>query len=81
MATIFLQRRGTLKAVLPLIVAAGGNFGAEATAAFGGLEALPDTVPEATLEKVQFHLEETTGGHSLLLFDLIDGPPAGDPSI
>ena len=59
--TFCLQRRGTLKAVLPLIVAASGNFGAEAVASFGGLQALPDTVPDSTLEKVHFHLEETTG--------------------
>ena len=47
--------------MLPLIVAAGDNFGAEAAAAFGGVHALPDRVPQATLEKVKFHLEETTG--------------------
>ena len=61
-AALELERRGTLKAVLPLIVSASDDFRAETTAAFGGLQALPDTVPEATLEKVQFHLEETTGG-------------------
>ena len=66
-AALELQQRGTLKAVVPMIIAATDDFGAEATAAFGGLQALPDRIPEPTLEKVRLHLKETTGDGSMRL--------------
>lgn len=64
-AALELQQRGKLKAVLPIFVAAKNNFFAEANAAFGGVSGLPDRVPKATIERVLFHLEETTNDSSI----------------
>ena len=64
-AALELQQRGKLKAVLPIFVASTNNFFAEADAAFGGVRGLPDLVPNATIERVRFHLEETTNDNSI----------------
>merc|ERR1712185_750298 len=48
-AALELQRRGTVKAVLPLLVGEQ-DFYAEAHHAFGGVQALPAVVPEKTME-------------------------------
>ena len=63
-AALELQQRGRLKAVFPLFAAVTDNFFGEASAAFGGIAGLPDRVPESSLEKVSFHLAETTGDSS-----------------
>ena len=63
-AALELQQRGRVKAVFPLFVAARDSLFDEAEAAFGGFNRLPDQVPDSTLEKVSFHLGETTGDSS-----------------
>eukprot|EP01052_Picozoa_sp_SAG31_P004049 SAG31_NODE_163_length_21856_cov_7.550214_5_plen_187_part_00 len=63
-AALELQQRGAVKAVFPIFVAAIDNLFDEAEAAFGGISRLPDQVPDSTLERVGFHLGETTGDSS-----------------
>ena len=64
-AALELQQRGRLKAVLPIFVATSNDFFAEASSAFGGINGLPNQVPNSTIEKVRFHLQETTGDSSI----------------
>jgi hypothetical protein len=78
-AALELQQRGTLKAVVPLIMAAVDDFGTEATAAFGGLQALPDQISKPTLDKVAFHLQETTGDGSMRLLRELMQESGGGP--
>jgi hypothetical protein len=81
-AALELQQRGTVNAVFPLIVAAADNFNAEANAAFGGVDALPDRVSKMTLDTVAFHLEEATGdGSTALLQRMVQEAGGGDAEL
>ena len=62
-AALELHQRGRVKAVLPLLVGET-DFWSEAHAAFGGIQALPDQVSVATMEKVVMHLGQTTDDDS-----------------
>ena len=83
MAALELQRRGTLKAVFPLFVAAVDNFFTEAEDAFDGIAGLPDRVAESTLEKVGFHLAETTddGGTDKLRELMRESGSGAEPTV
>ena len=59
-----IHQRGRIKAVLPLLVGET-DFWSEAHAAFGGVQALLTQTSAATMEKVVWHLGQTTGDDSL----------------
>jgi hypothetical protein len=60
-AALELHQRGTVKAVLPLLVGER-DFFTDAQAAFGGVQALPARGSVATMEKVVMHLGKTSHG-------------------
>eukprot|EP01051_Picozoa_sp_SAG22_P000979 SAG22_NODE_33_length_27588_cov_104.174652_10_plen_160_part_00 len=62
-AALELQQRGTVKAVLPIIVGEN-DFYQEAHEAFGGVGSLPNAVSAKTMEKVVMHLGEITHNES-----------------
>ena len=64
-AALELAQRGTVKAVLPLLLGEKDDFFVEAESAFGGLSSLPAHSSVATMEKVVTHLHETTADASL----------------
>ena len=55
-AALELAQRGTVKAVLPLLLGEKDDFFVEAESAFGGLSSLPAHSSVATMEKVATHL-------------------------
>jgi hypothetical protein len=81
-AALELHQRGTVKAVLPLLVGKSDFFN-DAQVAFGGVQSLPNRSSAATMEKVVTHLGETTSDASLEglrnLLQQVTGQP--EPSI
>jgi hypothetical protein len=62
-AALELHERGRIKAILPMLIGEP-DFFAEAEAAFGGLQGLPQHMSSATMEAVETHLTATTMGGS-----------------
>jgi hypothetical protein len=60
-AALELHQRGTVKAVLPLLVGER-DFFTDAHAAFGGVQARPARGSVATMEQVVMHLGKTSHG-------------------
>jgi hypothetical protein len=82
-AALELHMRGTIKAVLPVLVAENESFFTEAKESFGGLAALPAHPSSATMGQVLQHLQDTTEDDSIaaLLRLVKQASGSSDPTV